>query len=145
MKERTKKSAKKRAWQAFSRYIRLRDCLATTKTLTHGKCFTCGRLHPIDELQAGHFVAGRTNSVLFDELGVRAQDARCNIFRGGEPLLFRRRLVDELGENIVRSLEDKKWRPKTYSMIEFDSLYHYYTKKIAELEDATGRLPTKAV
>ncbi len=35
-------------------------------------------------MQAGHFVPGRTNSVLFDEDIVRPQCSVCNVINGGE-------------------------------------------------------------
>lgn len=133
MKECSKSSAKKQTWTIFSQYIRLRDCLKTTGTSDRGKCFTCGREYHFKELQAGHFVAGRGNAVLFDELGVRAQCKRCNIFNHGEPLVYRRELIKELGEDIVDTMEMKKWRTRKYSIQELDCLRHYYIKKSKEL------------
>ena len=65
-------------WPVFSRYIRTRDCLATTGTVTHGKCVTCGRTLAFKKLQAGHFIPGRTDAMLFDEDQVHAQCYRCN-------------------------------------------------------------------
>lgn len=66
-------------WPVFSRYIRTRDCLATTGTETHGKCVTCGRTLAFGKLQAGHFIPGRTDAILFDEDQVYAQCYRCNM------------------------------------------------------------------
>ena len=131
---RSKSSAKKKAWDAFSMFIRVRDCLKTTGSFFHGKCFTCEKDYLITELQAGHFVPGRGNAVLFDELGVRGQCKACNIFKYGETILFRRKLVLELGEEIVSSMEDKRWRVKKYSLAELDALRIYYLQKIEELK-----------
>ena len=66
-------------WPTFSRYIRVRDCLATTGTTTHGKCVTCGKTYAFHKLQAGHFIPGRTDAILFDTEQVYAQCFRCNI------------------------------------------------------------------
>jgi len=129
----TYKSARKMAWNAFSRYIRLRDCLKTLKTTTNGVCYTCECIYPIEELQAGHFIAGRTNSVLFDEIGVRAQCKRCNLFKGGEPLLFRKKLVKEIGEDRVQLLENKRYQVKKYSIIELDALTCHYKQETLNL------------
>jgi hypothetical protein len=71
------------AWPIFSKFIRLRDCLATTGTLTHGVCITCGRRYPFSKLQAGHFLPGRMDTVLFDEESVNAQCYRCNVVLAG--------------------------------------------------------------
>lgn len=82
-KTRRKKSdltkAKDKAWVAFSRYIRTRDCIRFRKSLTEGICVTCKRVYPIGQLQAGHFIPGRNNAVLLDERIVYSQCAGCNL------------------------------------------------------------------
>lgn len=66
---------KKRAWDQFSRYIRLRD-----SQNGYAKCCSCEFLAEWRLLQAGHFVAGRNNSILFDERNCHAQCVGCNFF-----------------------------------------------------------------
>lgn len=66
-------------WPIFSRYIRTRDCIATTGDPNFGKCITCGKTYPFKRLQAGHFIPGRTDAILFDERQVHAQCYRCNM------------------------------------------------------------------
>src|ERR1019366_6086358 len=73
-----KQKAKDNAWDSFSIYIRTRDCLKTTGNPDEGLCCTCSRLYSIKQLQAGHFIPGRHNSVLFSEQGVHAQCFGCN-------------------------------------------------------------------
>ena len=99
---------KKLAWKEFSKYIRLRDCLESTGSFEQGICFTCGKFYPFNKLQAGHFVPGRGNAVLFDEVGCRAQCVQCNIFKHGEQLLYRQHLVNLYGEEVVKFLEAKR-------------------------------------
>ena len=75
--------AKDRAWKAFSDWVRLRDCLATTGTREYGICITCSERgdsswKPYKDLQAGHAVGGRGNAVLFHEQLVNAQCGYCN-------------------------------------------------------------------
>ena len=75
--------AKDRAWKAFSDWVRLRDCLATTGTREYGICITCNERgdsswKPYKELQAGHAVGGRGNAVLFHEQIVSIQCGYCN-------------------------------------------------------------------
>ncbi len=76
--------AKENAWNSFSRYIRTRDCLRFTGTTTDGKCVTCNREYPFKSLQAGHFIQGRSGSVLFDERIVYSQcltaDSNINMY-----------------------------------------------------------------
>jgi hypothetical protein len=66
---------KDRAWKAFSEYIRRRDS-------NNGfcKCVTCEMIDEWRYLQAGHFVAGRNNSILFLEDNCHAQCVGCNFF-----------------------------------------------------------------
>ena len=76
---------KKKVWQEFSKYIRLRD----SDSNGNCSCITCGVVKPYKEMQAGHLLDGRTNSILFDEEIVYSQcygficEAICiyNIFR----------------------------------------------------------------
>jgi hypothetical protein len=83
-KLKNKGAEKERAWDSFSKYIRLRDCIATTGTKDEGICVTCGERFPFKELQAGHALAGRNNSILFDEELVNAQCGGCNGYGGGK-------------------------------------------------------------
>lgn len=66
---------KKRAWDSFSQFIRLRDSAGG-----YAKCCTCEIVEEWKYLQAGHFVAGRNNSILFREDNCHAQCVGCNFF-----------------------------------------------------------------
>lgn len=72
------KKAKEKCWEAFSAYIRTRDCIRFRNSLDEGMCVTCKREYPYKRLQAGHFIPGRSNSVLFDERIVYSQCFGCN-------------------------------------------------------------------
>lgn len=72
------KKAKEKAWNAFSRYIRTRDCIRFRNSLTEGICVTCKREYPYKKLVAGHFIPGRSNAVLVDERIVYSQCMGCN-------------------------------------------------------------------
>lgn len=75
------KPHKDKAWNAFSLFIRTRDSLKTTGGLDECICVTCARRYPrlgVGCIQAGHFIGGRTNSVLFSEKGVHGQCGACN-------------------------------------------------------------------
>lgn len=79
---------KSTVWANFSRYIRARDCLATTGTLTECVCVTCQQKFPLARIQAGHAMAGRKNAILFDEELVNGQCEVCNGYRGGAYELY---------------------------------------------------------
>jgi hypothetical protein len=81
---------KQEAWVAFSKYIRIRDSLATTGTTDRCVCITCGKTVPSfrtadggNSLQAGHAIDKRTNNILFDEDIVNGQCSLCNSTYGG--------------------------------------------------------------
>ena len=107
MKKGPKTKAKEKAWAAFSMYIRTRDSLKTTGSLDSCVCVTCPNLYPrtgVGCIQAGHFIAGRGNSILFDERGVHGQCYACNIGRNGAHVeyfvfmekTYGREVIDEL-------------------------------------------------
>jgi len=79
--------AKRKAWSAFSLYIRI----SASDINGNAKCVTCGAVKSYKDLQAGHFIPGRRNAVLFSEEGVHPQCYHCNIglngnWPGGEAL-----------------------------------------------------------
>lgn len=76
-------SAKDSAWASFSRYIRLRDSLATTGTIDACVCITCNERgdsepKPYAKIQAGHAIGGRKSSILFHEEITNGQCDYCN-------------------------------------------------------------------
>lgn len=95
---------KKDAWDWFSKYIRLRDCLITTGTKEYGVCITCGRQYPFSKLQAGHFQAGRGNAILFEETNCHAQCYGCNCGKSGDQYNYGKILEDMYGKDEVDRL-----------------------------------------
>jgi hypothetical protein len=124
-------SLKKKCWNQFSKYIRLRDCLKTTGSPDYGKCITCGRLVGITRADAGHFISRRFNSTLFDERNVHLQCKQCNGF-GGNLLEYRRQIIKLYGEGADTLLEDKATEIKKFTPQELIELEGYYKNKIKE-------------
>lgn len=111
------KKTKDLAWKWFSKYIRLRDCLKTTRTKEMGVCYTCDQIKPFSELQAGHLVSSRCNSILLDEEIVHAQCKRCNIELDGNYTEYTIRMTREKGidwveakQNLKHTSVDKNWK-----------------------------------
>lgn len=132
---------KKIVWSNFSKYIRLRDCIATTGNIEEGVCFTCGKIYGFNKLQAGHMVAKRTNNILFDEDNVKAQCIGCNIYKNGDQGRFVLNRIRELQDDGM-SLQDaynevllafnKPDKELTYEeLVELDK---HYLIKIEEIE-----------
>lgn len=60
----SRKQLRKDVWEVFSKYIRRRDCLATTDSLDWGECITCNETKEFNELDAGHFTPANSNNLL---------------------------------------------------------------------------------
>ncbi len=133
MKKTPKQKAKEAAWKAFSLFIRTRDCLFTTRTRTRGKCITCTAVLPIGELQAGHFISGRSSAVLFSEEGVHAQCRVCNILKKGNLLEYRRKIIDLYGDGYDEVLEQEAREIKQYKLLDYQEIKEYYKKRLEEI------------
>jgi len=125
--------AKKRAWKEFSRFIRIRDCLETTGSTKHGKCFTCEKIIPYQDLHAGHFMDGRTNALLFNEQGTHAQCSECNTAKGGNKTAYKRRMLQRYGGRVVEELQELRHRPVKYTAFDFDMERQRYKRLSEEL------------
>lgn len=120
-----KAQAKERAWKAFSRFIRLRD--------KDNGCITCGKWYPWQNMQAGHAIQGRGNSILFDEELVNGQCKRCNIFmRGMYPqyalVLIRKHGIDWWDNKLKLKQETKDYSIQDY--LDIESLYQQKAKDL---------------
>ena len=133
-KTKTLSKLKEEVWDIFSEYIRKRDCLKTTGDIDWGKCITCEVLRPRKEGDAGHFIPGRHNSILFEETCVHFQCRRCNRFLGGEPLKYRRAIIRLYGEGYDIKLEERAMETRKFSKAELEDMKKEYQQKIKELE-----------
>lgn len=127
---------KKRAWNNFSKYIRLRDAIKTTKTKIIAECYTCGKQYPINGigcLQAGHFIPGRGNSELIDEVGVHAQCYNCNVNLRGNWVEFERHLLKDYGQKEVDRLKANKGKVIQHKAFEWNEIAKEYATKYTKL------------
>lgn len=118
---------KKDAWDWFSKYIRLRDCLLTSGTKEYGNCFTCGRSYSFKQLQAGHFVDSRTKPVLFNEDIVHAQCYACNVPKKGNKDEYTPKMIEMFGtKKVLEFLELRHNKDKTWTREELESIEREY-------------------
>lgn len=132
------KTLTNKLWKIFSYYIRLRDCLRTTGKPTMGHCISCGRLYPIEKLQAGHFISGRQNANLFHEKGCHAQCIRCNIFLSGNVLEYMDAMIRLYGKKVVNELRKNNTKSLSFTI-------EYLEDKIIEFKRKTKELVDKGV
>lgn len=127
--------AKKDLCKIFSMYIRMRDCFAATGTLDKGICCTCGRPYPIKKLQAGHFIPGRMDSILFEPTCVHAQCYRCNMRRQGEWVKYYRFMQKKYGDAHIVYLMELSEQPREINEEWVITTAVYYLAKIDELKE----------
>jgi len=126
----TLKSAKKKAWGVFSEYIRRRNA-------DFGgfcRCVTCGVKKHWKEMQAGHFIGGRGNSILFDEKGVHPQCPKCNIFNHGEQLEYFYWMEKEYGREVIDELRQKKKKPQKMTVYDYQQIRNLYADMLVGLD-----------
>lgn len=130
MKKKTsRQKAKDKAWKAFSRYIRARDCIRFTGDIEEGVCVTCKVRRPFKELQAGHFISGRGNAVLFDEEVVFCQCYGCNMGRGGAYIEYFVFMEQEYGREKIDEFRARKHQTVVYKEFDFDRIRREYEDK----------------
>ena len=126
---------KQKAWDAFSKYIRTKECLETTGVDFVGVCFTCGRRFHINALDAGHFVSGRRNAILFDERNVHIQCRHwCNLTNHGQHKIYRQKMIERYGVDVVEELERNKKKVIQNKDMDFEGIEKTYKQKLEELK-----------
>ena len=124
------KSERDKVWDVFSKYIRLKYA----DWRGNESCVTCGIVKHWKEMQAGHFIAGRGNSILFDVRGVHPQCGRCNVYLKGNVVEYFRFMQKKYGDKVIDDLrvlrlKERKWKPK-----ELADMKEHYKELINNLE-----------
>lgn len=115
------KTLRKRAWDACSKYVRQSYALSDGWTV----CYTCGVMGHWKQMQCGHAIPGRSNSVLLDTDILRVQCPTCNIFKRGMHHVFATKLIKEKGlewweAKLVHAKETVKYTRADYEQIAED-------------------------
>lgn len=125
-----KQKWKEKAWSWFSKYIRKRDSLGDVFM-----CCSCGKVYPIKGAQAGHFIPGRNNAVLFEENGVHAQCYSCNMHKSGNWPGYYEFMLEEYGQiEIDRQLSQRNKIIK-YTASDYQEIAMKYKDKYEALEE----------
>lgn len=123
---------KKKAWALCSKYIRLKY----SNWKDECKCVTCETVKPIKEMQAGHAVSSRRNSILFDERGIFPQCYGCNIGRNGREADYAIFIIDNFGREVLDDLIFKRDNEsKAYYASDYIDFQEHYKRKIEEIEE----------
>lgn len=137
--------ARKKAWAAFSLYIRTRDAILTTGGIDQCVCVTCPAVKQRRAvggagIQAGHWpqVSGRSNAVLFLEQGVHGQCWQCNEYKHGNREPYDQFMLDTYGQEIMDELRLKKNQTVSYTVEEYDVFTTTYSEKTKQLIEKPG-------
>lgn len=123
MKKLTIPKAKKKAWEQFSIYIRLK--YANSSGIV--QCVTCGiRKHYKDNMQAGHFIPGRGNAVLYDERLVYPQCFGCNYGKSGNYIPYERFMLTKHTKKEIEGFKDLFYTKKDMSLMDHLAVYEKY-------------------
>lgn len=132
-KKNARQKAKDKAWHEFSIYIRTRDCLRFSGDPELGMCVTCRRSYPFKQLQAGHFIQGRGNAVLFDERIVYSQCVGCNgnppMGKGGNYVEYYVFMLEEWGQIMIDEFRALKHTTVIYKIPDYARLEQEFKDK----------------
>jgi hypothetical protein len=143
MKTLTLPKLKSKVWDQFSLYIRLRDA---KEWLRHhpeyngepmAACVTCRKPYPIKGpgcLQAGHFIPGRKNVVLFDEDQVNSQCWNCNYRLNGNWPAYYEFMVAKHGALKVQEMLDNRHTILKFNAPQLEMLLDHYKKLCQQIE-----------
>lgn len=121
-KAKKRKVTKKHVWKEFSIFIRTRDADPDGMQ----SCYTCDIRKHWKQLEAGHFVPGRYNSILFEERAVRPQCRQCNGHLRGNIIVYYPKMVAMYGQVVVDEIIAAKVRTHKWLPGELEGLLEKY-------------------
>jgi hypothetical protein len=130
-KKATVRALKKHADVLFSEYIR-------RKAANHSGmacCCSCLKWYHISNMDAGHYVSRRNNSLRYDERNVHPQCRRCNRFQEGNKAGYTLYLQKKYGPNIIADLNQEQFVVKRFKVHELQALIKDLNAKLKELRE----------
>jgi len=117
---------KRAAKEACHRYIRLRD--------KDKLCICCSE--PLgDDFEAGHFwESGNFSFIRYHEDNIHGQRKHCNRFKGGDSGFYRENLVEKIGIDRVKWLDNNRSKSVKITADYLREIEAYYKAKISELK-----------
>ena len=129
-------SFKHTVWDSCAIYVKLREADLNGNC----KCCTCGKTGYWKEFDAGHFVPGRGNAVLFDDAHIFPQCPGCNCKGGGEQYKFGEFLKKRYGysNEILEEILNMRHTVKKYNLFELKLIRNRFNDEIARLRKEKG-------
>lgn len=124
---------RERAKRAFQDWRRVSLIIGYLNAGEAPRCESCGTTQTI-QWQAGHYrPAGVNSALMFDVSNVWLQCKCCNEEKSGNLVLYRNALVNRLGEDAVKAL-DENHEIKHWTREEFTEITATYRLKLSELK-----------
>jgi len=130
--KKTKKSKKQKlkedAWSLFSLYIRLKYADRNG----YVTCVTCGTTKHYKEMQAGHFIDSRNNSVLFNEMLVHPQCYSCNCIKHGNKVAYTVFMMGRYDLTMIQveELDNLKFKVSKWKAGEVQEIHDVYKQNV---------------
>jgi hypothetical protein len=118
----------------------LHRCVTMVRAVTGAAaCVTCGTIYPWSggEMHAGHFLPGRSQSILFDPRNCHPQCCYCNT-HGGYPQQYKMYMIAEYGSDVVEELYRLKHQVKSWTADELVVMRMDYKERIRAAKKKMG-------
>lgn len=119
---------KKELVTVLHKYIRQRD-----SNDGYFVCICCDKPFPVAQMQAGHFIPSTYAATKFDEDNIHGQSNGCNMFKRGNLIEYRPRLIKKIGKEAVEALEARRHD-------EFKQPREWYEEKILHYKNLINTL-----
>jgi len=119
--------------KVFSIYIRTRDCLYTTGTLTEGGCITCRRRVNIKNADAGHFRGRQHFATRWNEQNVNLQCKACNNWGQGMAYEYGQAIAKKFGDLVPDLLVAESKKNRKYYAFELEAMVKYYENRLNDI------------
>jgi hypothetical protein len=134
-KRKSLRTLKKKAWELLSKAIRLERREGPGLLV---ECVSCQRKMPWKQIQAGHFIDGRFNSILFDELGIHPQCGLCNVVYNGRKEEYFIYMERTWGREVIDELRAQRNKQVNFTAEELESMIEQYRQRIADEINTRG-------
>lgn len=124
------KTEKDKCWKKFSLWIRMK--YADENGMV--ECVTCGVVKHFKEMQAGHFLSGRSNGILLDPRCVHPQCYSCNVCKHGNIENYYPFMLEKYGQEVIDELKILKGATFVRTASDYKELREQYEIRIRELE-----------
>jgi hypothetical protein len=103
------------------------------------RCVTCGKRDHYKKMDAGHFIPGRRQSILFIEENLHPQCVYCNRHLYGNTAEYGLYMLKRYGKKKVEQLRAAKNQTKTYTRHELADMRDGYKARIKAQEQRLGK------